>query len=66
MSWKMKKLIEEKRTLMEWFGFCRHIWNEKDHRDILQTQTKVIVGSTSKLKCKKCGKIKFIKHFIYE
>lgn len=52
------------KSLIEWLGFCKHVWRILDSKDIVMVQCKTVVGSIKTLQCTKCGNLKVTKVFV--
>ena len=55
---------ESRFNLKEFFGFCKHIWEEKERHSVTRHYTYYNYDEPNHLliilKCKKCGKLKQI------
>jgi len=54
----------EMKSVREWLGLCNHKWKEMETISITNNKTNNIIGISIKIKCRRCGKIKFIKDSI--
>lgn len=59
-NWTFGPVPSQRRTLLEWLGFCKHMWNERAVQPIVNEDGNKI-GHNIHLNCIKCGTFKIIK-----